>query len=263
MQSKTRDRDLVRDMATRERADTGEIRRHVIAGVLLALAGIGMIMAIITNEALYPIERHYSTFANSISDLGGTLPPNSYTVQPNRGLFIATMAISGAFVLGATVLLWPVIRRRRVVVGLRLFGAGLVGIAVFPGDVATWHPLFAILCFVGGSITAVMSRKVLTAPVSSFAAALGLIALIATVLGQETFETWGVQAAIGIGGTERWIAYPVLLWLVMFGTMLMTQQPSVRRVDATADPAHAEDLRPCEPGEGPGRHRPFDPSVGA
>jgi hypothetical protein len=31
------------------------------------------------------------------------------------------------------------------------------------------------------------------------------------------------RTEIGLGGTERWIAYPVLLWLVMFGTVLMTQ----------------------------------------
>jgi len=31
------------------------------------------------------------------------------------------------------------------------------------------------------------------------------------------------RTEIGLGGTERWIASPVLLWLVMFGTVLMMQ----------------------------------------
>jgi hypothetical membrane protein len=145
------------------------------------------------------------------------------------------MAICGVLVLAATYLLGSVIRRRRVVVGLGVFGVGLVGIAVFPGNVMTWHPLFATLCFVGGSVTAIMSRKVLAAPVSYFAAALGVIALVATVLGQKAFETWGVQAAIGLGGTERWIAYPVLFWLVMFGTALMTNAASISSIDRRAD----------------------------
>lgn len=197
---------------------------RTIAGVLLALTGIGTIMAIITNEALYPADRHYNTFTNSISDLSGTLPPNSYMVQPNRGIFIATMAIAGAMVLASAYLLWSVIARRRVVVGLGVLGIGLVGIAVFPGNVETWHPIFALLCFVGGSVTAIMSRKVLGQPLGTFALALGVIALVATVFGLETFEAWGPQAAIGIGGTERWIAYPVLLWLTMFGTALMRER---------------------------------------
>ena len=46
---------------------------EVVAGALLSITGIGMILSIITNEALYPAARHYSTFANTISDLGGTV----------------------------------------------------------------------------------------------------------------------------------------------------------------------------------------------
>lgn len=199
--------------------------QRVTAGVLLTSAGIGIIMSIITNEALYPRGRHYSTFANSISDLGGTLPPNSYMVQPNRTIFIATMAVAGVLVLAATYMLWPVMQRRRIVVGLGAFGVGLIGIAVFPGNVAGWHPLFALVCFLAGSVTAILSRKVLASPIRYFAAALGSVALAATVLGLEAFETWGPQAEIGIGGIERWIAYPVLLWLVLFGVQLMTREP--------------------------------------
>jgi hypothetical membrane protein len=224
MLTKTKDQDPVRETVTRSDAARGDGRRRIVAGALLALTGIGMIMAIITNEALYPAERHYSTFANSISDLSGTRPPNSYMVEPNRWIFIATMAVCSVLVLTSTYLLWSVITRRRVVIGLGLFGGGLIGIAIFPGNVVGWHPLFAMLCFVGGCVTAIMSRTVLAPPVRYFAFALGVIALVATVVGQEAFENVGIQAAIGYGGTERWIAYPVLLWLVMFGTALMTER---------------------------------------
>lgn len=158
-------------------------------------------------------------------------------VEPNRAIFVTTMACGGILVLAAGFLLWSVIARRRVVVGLLLLGAGLVGIAVFPGNVELWHPLFAMLAFASGSITVVMSRKVLPAPAKYFVATLGVIALIATVLGLEAFESWGLQPAIGIGGTERWIAYPVLLWLVMFGTALMTRpvEPADAGTGATPD----------------------------
>ena len=197
--------------------------RATVAGVLLSITGIGMIMSIITNEALYPLARHYSTFANAISDLGGTEPPNSYMVQPNRLIFIVTMALSGALVLTSTYLLWQVVQRRRVLVALGAFGVGLVGIAVFPGNVATWHPWFALVSFVGGSMAAILSRRILDTPVRYFAVILGAIALVASVAGLEAFEGSGPQDWIGLGGVERWIAYPVLLWLVLFGCAFMTR----------------------------------------
>jgi hypothetical protein len=53
--------------------------------------------------------------------------------------------------------------------------------------------------------------------------ALGSIALLATVFGLESFEDRGPQATIGIGGIERWIAYPILLWLVFVGSAFMSK----------------------------------------
>jgi hypothetical membrane protein len=196
-------------------------RRRTLAGLLLTVTGIGIVLSTITNEALYPAERAYSTSANTISDLGGTLPPGSFMVQPNRAIFIVTMAIAGALVLVSTYLLRGTIQRRRVLVALGAMGIGLVGIAIFPGNVAGWHPLFSLLAFVGGSAAAITSRKVLDPPGSYVAVALGAIALIATALGLDAFADMWPQTAIGIGGVERWIAYPVLLWMVLFGTALM------------------------------------------
>ncbi len=201
--------------------NTKQAQRTRIAGALLTLTGIGILMAIITNEALYPAARHYNTFANTISDLGGTIPPNSYMVQPNRAIFIAMMAVSGTLVLVSTYISWSSIARRRISIGLLVFGVSLAGLAVFPGNVPTWHPWIALACFMAGSITAIMSRKVLHPPVTYFAVALGVIALVATFAGLESFEGMGPQEWIGLGGVERWIAYPVLMWLVMFGTALM------------------------------------------
>ena len=220
MQTKVRN-DAVATPSHPTPPDTKQAQRTRIAGALLALTGIGILMAIITNEALYPAARHYNTFANTISDLGGTIPPNSYMVQPNRAIFVAMMAVSGTLVLVSTYLSWASLARRRISIGLLVFGASLAGLAVVPGNVPTWHPWIALACFMAGSITAIMSRKVLHPPVVYFAVALGVIALLATFAGLEAFEGTGPQEWIGLGGLERWIAYPVLMWLVMFGTSLM------------------------------------------
>jgi hypothetical membrane protein len=144
------------------------------------------------------------------------------------------MAVAGALVLASTYLLWPAIARRRIVIGLLVFGLSLAGLAVFPGNVPTWHPWIALACFLAGSITAIMSRKLLSTPMSYFGVGLGVTALAATFAGLEAFEGIGPQAWIGLGGVERWIAYPALVWLVMFGTVLMTRGD--RLVIAPHDP---------------------------
>jgi hypothetical membrane protein len=144
-------------------------------------------------------------------------------VHQNRLIFIVTMAIGGLLVLTATYLLSRVVHRRRFIVAMTVFSTGLVGIAVFPGNVPTIHPLFAFACFFGGSIAAIFSRTVVGSPVGYFGLILGVIALLATVFGIESLANWGPQALLGRGGIERWIAYPVLLWLVLLGGVFMSR----------------------------------------
>jgi hypothetical protein len=49
---------------------------------------------------------------------------------------------------------------------------------------------------------------------------LGTITLASLVLG-SFFLDWGPVAELGEGGIERWIAYPAVLWLTLFGGYLM------------------------------------------
>jgi len=55
--------------------------------------------------------------------------------------------------------------------------------------------------------------------------------LAATVLG-ELFRDWGPVARLGEGGIERWMVYPVVLWLVAFGGYLLAdpEPPAVTRL---------------------------------
>jgi hypothetical membrane protein len=202
------------------------VRRGRLAGLLMAIAGIGMVMGFITGEALYP--RVYTTTANSISDLGGTLPPNSVWFQPSRGIFIATVLIAGALILAADVLLFRAYRRMGFAIAMAAFGLGALGVGVFPGNVATWHPLFSMLAFVGGSVAAILSFRIITGPFRMLAVALGSIALIATVLGSDTLVDWGPGATLGVGGIERWIVYPVILWMTVLGGYLLGRGTETR-----------------------------------
>jgi hypothetical membrane protein len=188
-----------------------------LAGVLLFTAGAGILMGIITAEALYPAA--YSTSANTISDLGGTRPPDSVVLQPSAAIFDITMLVTGAMIMVAAWLVHRGFRRRAVTISLACYGIGVFGIGVFPGS-TTPHPYVALFVFVAAGVAAILAYRVATPPLRQLSVVLGTITLASTVLG-NLFLEWGPVAELGEGGIERWIAYPAVLWLAVFGGWLM------------------------------------------
>ena len=41
------------------------------------------------------------------------------------------------------------------------------------------------------------------------------------MLALDAFRSWAPMVELGEGGLERWIVYPIVLWLVAFGSYLM------------------------------------------
>lgn len=111
--------------------------------------------------------------------------------------------------------------RRVLTVPLAAFGAGVLGVGTFPGNVTPWHGLFALLTFVSGGITVVLSSRVVTRPFSSICIAFDGISLLflasVFVYGLLIGEVSPLTAALGSGGVERWVVYPLLLWILTFG----------------------------------------------
>jgi hypothetical protein len=52
---------------------------------------------------------------------------------------------------------------------------------------------------------------------------LGASAVVSTVLASDLFINWAPVARLGEGGIERWIVYPVVLWMVTFGAWLASR----------------------------------------
>ncbi len=188
-----------------------------VAGALLFTVGVLAFLGIITAEALYP---GYSTSQNQISDLGATQPPNSVIVQPSATIFNITMIASGLLVITATYCIHRAFRSRTVTVSLALFGIGVLGVGIFPGNYGDLHAIFALLTFVAGGLSAIMAYKVEKSPFRYFSAVLGAISLLNLLLYFVLGES-SPFAAFGLGGLERWIAYPILLWATGFGGYLM------------------------------------------
>jgi hypothetical membrane protein len=195
-----------------------------LGGLLLMLAGGAILMGIITAESLYPAP--YSTHRNTVSDLAAMRPQNLVR-QPSAAIFNWTMIVTGLLVLIAAYCLYRALQRWSVAIPAGLLGVGILGVGVFSGVHMTEHQWFAALAFAAGSIAAILSWKVLQGPLRYLAVVLGAVALASMVVG-DFFMGWTPAARLGEGGVERWIAYPVVLWMVAFGAWL-TNHPAAEQ----------------------------------
>jgi hypothetical membrane protein len=188
-----------------------------LGGALLSLAGGIILLGIITAESFYP--RAYSTGAHQISDLGGSEPPNSLVFQPSAAIFDGSMIIVGLLVLAGSWFAHREIGRRSVTIPLALLGVGALGVGLFPGNTGTPHAVFAMLTFIAGGVAALTGSRVTTAPFRYLSILLGTISLLSLV-SYLALRDASPMAGLGIGGIERWIVYPIVVWVTAFGGFL-------------------------------------------
>ncbi len=190
-----------------------------LSGALYFVAGSLVLLGIITAETFYP--SGYSTFKNEISDLGATRQPNSVSYEPSSSIFNCVMFFSGLMILIATFNVHKYFKKWGFTIPLILFGLGLVGVGVFPGNITPYHGMSAMLAFLSGGVTAIMALKITTAPFKYIGILFGSIALTTWCI--AVFSPSLLISFIGIGGIERWVAYPLVLWLTGFGGNLMNK----------------------------------------
>lgn len=195
-------------------------RGRVLAGLAFFAVGVVALMGIITAEAFYP---GYNAGVQEISDLGATRPPNSVILQPSATIFNATMVVSGVLVLAGTYFLRRDVSDRVVTAALTLLGIGVLGVGVFDGSEAPMHGLFALLTFFAGGLSAAVAYRVTATPFRYVSLAIGLfvLALLTSVIGLGLLGQPHPLMVLGLGGLERYVAYPFLLWLLGFGGYLM------------------------------------------
>lgn len=194
--------------------DNSVFEKGAVSGFLLFLAGSILLMGIITAEIFYP--SGYTTAQSEISDLGATRPlPISVSYQPSASIFNTTMIVGGLLIIAASYLLFRTGKKWYFVLFPTLLGIGILGVGVFPGNNAFFHPLFALLTFISGGLAAIASFRMTRAPFNYLLAVLGIISLVFLF-----FSSFFIPV-LGDGGTERFVAYPLILWMVGFGGYLI------------------------------------------
>jgi hypothetical membrane protein len=186
------------------------------AGLLLFLSGAMIIMGIITAEAFYP--SGYTTANSEISDLGATVRPNSVSYQPSASIFNYTMMFAGVMIAVAALLQHKWYKKYLFTIPLLLLGIGMLGVGFFPGNKDPWHGMFALQTFNMGGLMAITSFKIVSAPFKYIGIVFGLITII--TLWTASFFI----PIIGDGGTERWVTYPVVLWLIGLGGYFLNEK---------------------------------------
>jgi hypothetical membrane protein len=184
-----------------------------IAGTLLFLAGGAIIVGIITGETFYPTD--YNTLKREISDLGGTRPPNSIIYEPSATIFNNTTLVIEMMIFIASLFIHQLFKKWLFTIPLTIFGLGVFDVVIFPGHVVFWHGIFDLVTFIFGSITAIAAFKIVPTPFRYIGICIGTTSLI-FLYGANIFSP-----CIGTGGTERWVAYTVVFWLIGFGGFLL------------------------------------------
>jgi hypothetical membrane protein len=178
-----------------------------IAGSLLFIGGVLCVLGIIIAEAFYP---GYSTSENYISDLG---------VGPSALVFNSSVFLLGLLVIFGDYFIYRAFSSTFFSIFVALAGVGAVGVGLFTEDVAVLHVIFSFLTFTFAGLSAVMSFRLQRSPFSYFSIILGIMGLTALAL----FGS-GNYLGLGVGGMERMIAYPALLWVIGFGGYLIGYQ---------------------------------------
>ena len=182
------------------------------SGMLFLLSGFIIFMGIISGEIFYTLP--FNTRNSYISELAAALPPN-LTPHLSSVIFNLTMILSGTMIIIAGFLLQISSGKLLVCIPIILFGTGFLGVGIFPGNIAPWHGVFALFVFLAGGMAAITSYKLVISPLKYVFMSFGIIALAFLFL-QKLFIP-----ILGVGGTERWLLYPEVFWLLAFGAYLI------------------------------------------
>lgn len=189
-----------------------------IAGTVLLVGLAQFLLLLQIAEYLYP---NYSTSQNYISDLGATcrVPSGTCTiVQPSAFIFNGSIIVLGILVVISAYYLQKAFRRKVFSLFMLLAGLGAIGVGVFPETTGIIHLVVSFIAFIFIGLASLMSYRIVTSPLNYVSIILGALTLVDMVL----FIT-GNYLGMGVGGMERMIVYPALVWGLAFAGFLVNR----------------------------------------
>jgi hypothetical membrane protein len=205
------------------------VHRSVHHGAILYILGVLIfVIAMIVTQIGYT-GSSYSLLNNYISDLGaahcGFYHSSLNVCSPWHDVFNVGIVLMGLLLIFGTLLMrtaYPARGSRTLGLALLVIaGIGAIGVGLSPEDVnLTVHTLSAATAFILGNLALIvlgfaMFRDTRWDGFRAYTLFSGLIGLIAFIL--FYVKVWG---PLGVGGMERLIVAPLLLWALIVGVHL-------------------------------------------
>ena len=187
-----------------------------LAGLLFFVLSAGFMILIMLAASIAP---SYDYAGGAISDLG--------RIDETALLFNVGLLLVGLLNIIGGYAFYRTHRRGWLLAIYALAGAGAIGAGAIPLGTSDLHSIFALLAFVFFNAEAVGTGYVLHGPmrpISWLAGGAGMAYVVIMVIGDSGNP--GIFGAIGHGGAERLIVYPVMLWMTAMGGYLMAGAPA-------------------------------------
>ena len=215
------------------------VHRSVHHGAILWLVGVLQFLGAqaVTQWAwdVHPGNPTYSLTQNYISDYGAVHcgeHAGRFVCSPLYAVFDVSIVVMGVLLIIGVVLMitaFPARTSRRVGLGLLvLAGLGSAGVGLSPEDVnLTIHTVSALLAFLAANLALlvlalVMFRDTRWDGYRIYTFVSGLVGLVALGLfAAGAYNAGGLWADWGVGGMERTIVAPVLVWAVVASVHLL------------------------------------------
>jgi hypothetical membrane protein len=183
-----------------------------VAGALIFVAVTQFVLSVIISEALYS---GYSISANYLSDLG---------VGSSSIIFNSSVFLMGLLLIIGAYFLHRAFNFTMLTLMFVLTAIGSIGVGIFTLDAGMIHRVASLFFFLFSGLSAIFAVvcsyvhgfKLMKMPFSVIAVILGL-----TELGGFVLFVGGIYFGLGVGGMQRMVLYPVLMWLAGFGGYLM------------------------------------------
>jgi hypothetical membrane protein len=209
-------------------------RNLMLPGVLAVVASVEWIIGVFVAQAYYP---NYSITQNALSDLGAichtatAYTPNSCLIyQPSSIIFNTTLTLFGVLSVPAAYFVNRSLRKRSFSILLGLFGLGVLVDGVVAENVQlAIHAVGGLVAFGTGAIAAITVYRLGEATPRYFqyaSAGMGIISLVGTFIFVATPLGTLESSAIGAGGLERIILYPLMIWEALLGIIFLSRYRS-------------------------------------